>query len=832
MSANLTLAMRFLRREWRAGELRVLLFALVIAVASVTSVSFFTDRVYQALLSQASDLMGGDLVVSSDHALAPDYVALAITRQLQAVETRTFPSMVLGPKGAQLAMLKAVQTGFPLRGTLRVTDAPFAPDRVADGIPKLGTVWVEPRVITALGVKTGDTVTLGAKTFTVAAVLTGEPGRGGDLFNIAPRVLLNLDDLAATQLVQPASRVGFALLLAGPVPIIADYRLMVEAKAERGVSAQGVQDARPEIRVALDRAGRFLSIAALSSVILAGVAIALAARRFARRHLDSSAVMRCLGASQQTIARIFAYQMLVLGVAGSLLGCLLGYFAHLALVAALGSLVGVDLPAPSFLPAGVAFTTGIATLIGFAMPPLLQLKNVPALRVLRRELGALGAPGKLTYGLGLSVLAGLMFWQAGDVKLGAYVVGGTLVALVLLVLIALGMVSALRVLRGRPGSSWRFGLTNIARRSAGSVVQVVAFGLGIMALMLLTVLRGELLDEWQKTLPEDTPNRFLINIQPAQIDELKKFFADNGVKAPDFYPMIRARLEAINDKIVNTTTLQDERARRLAEREFNLSWADTLPKDNRIVEGKWWSPPDYNKPLLSIEEGIAKTLGINQGDRLTYSVAGEKFTGEVASVRAVEWDSFRANFFVMGAPGFLNNFPATYMTSFYLNGDRHQLLNDLLQRYPNVTVIDVAVIMAQVRSIVDRVTMAVEYVFLFTLAAGLVVLYAGIQATQDERLLENAILRTLGGSRRQIMQALAAEFGALGALAGLMATALAAILAYVLATQVLNVPYHISPILWILGVLGGTLGVGLAGVLGSRHVVSQPPLATLRRVTA
>ena len=831
MSVNWLLAFRFLRRDWRAGELRVLLAALIIAVAAVTSVSFFTDRVYQGLLSQANDLMGADLVLSSDHGFPASYLEQARKRDLRSVQTLTFPSMVLGPNGAQLAMLKAVESGFPLRGHLRVADEPFAPDRVAVGVPKPGTVWLEPRVLTALGVKVGDTVTLGAKQFSVAAVLTGEPGRGGDVFSIAPRAMLNLEDLAATQLVQPASRVNFSLLFAGPTLAIADYRQMVESLAERGVSAQGVQDARPEIRVALDRAGRFLSIAALSSVILAGVAVALAARRFARRHLDACAVMRCLGATQQTIARVYAYQMLTLGTVGSLLGCLLGFIAHLALVAVLGSLVGVDLPAPSWAPAGVAFVTGIATLAGFALPPLFQLKNVPALRVLRRELGALGTPGVLTYGLGLLALAGLMFWQAGDVKLGGYVVGGTVAALLILVLIALGMVSALRVLRGRPGSSWRFGLTNIARRSAGSVVQVVAFGLGIMALLLLTVLRGELLDEWQKTLPENTPNRFLINIQPAQVPELKRFFAENAVDQPEFFPMIRARLEAINAKPVNSNSFQDERARRLAEREFNLSWSAALSPDNRIVGGHWWTDAEQGRALLSVEDGIAKTLSINLGDKLTYSVAGEKFTGEVASIRTVEWDSFRPNFFVLGVPGFLDNLPATYMTSFYLGGERHTLLNTLLQRFPNVTVIDVAAIMAQVRAIVERVTLAVEYVFLFTLAAGVMVLYAGIQATQDERMLENAILRTLGGSRKQIMQALAAEFGALGALSGLMATGLAAVLAYVLATQVLNVPYHLSPLLWVYGVVGGALGVGLAGVLGSRKVVSQPPLTTLRRVT-
>ncbi|MCL5669337.1 MAG: ABC transporter permease, partial [Gammaproteobacteria bacterium] len=503
-----------------------------------------------------------------------------------------------------------------------------------------------------------------------------------------------------------------------------------------------------------------------------------------------------------------------------------GYAAHGLFTDVLGRFIATPLPPPSLRPALSGFIIGLVTLLGFALPPLLALKNVPAFRVLRRELG-LPMRGVSAYLLGIWLLSGLMIWQAGDFMLGIYIVAGTLATLALLALVAWLLVRGLALLRTRVGVAWRFGLANIARRPASSVTQILAFGAGIMGLLLLTLVRGDLLASWQESLPGDAPNRFIINIQAGQLPALRDFFVQQAMPAPEFYPMVRGRLVSINDKPVSPADYKDERAAHLAEREFNLSWMERLPADNRIIAGEWWQG-DVSANLLSVEEGIATTLGVKLGDTLSYNVAGETFTAQVTSLRKVDWDSFHVNFFVIATPHALKDYPASYITSFYLPEPGQALLGALVKSFPNLTVIDVAAIMTQVRAIIERVTLAVEYVFGFTLLAGFVVLYAALQATRDERLQDTALLRTLGARRRQLVAGLAAEFLLLGALAGLMAAFAASVLAYVLAERVLHLPYGFNVWIWLTGLAGGGAGVALAGVLGMLPATRHPPIATLR----
>lgn len=823
------LPLRMLRREWRAGELRLLLIALTVAVASVTSVAFFTDRIAQALTRQANELLGADLVVVAKHPL-PDTLAQAAARlNLKRAHTVTFLSMAVAGEDNQLAEVKAVSNAYPLRGQLRIAERPFAAGTITREVPAPGTVWLEPRLMTQLALRVNDTLSLGAAQFRVAAVLVQEPDRGGDFFSIAPRLLMNLRDLPATQLLQAGSRVSYRLQVAGAAQAVENFRAYLTTRLGPGERMEDVQNARPEVRAALERAQQFLGLAALVSVLLAGVAVAGAARRFSARHMDDCAVLRCLGATQGFIVHTYVSQMLWLGLLAGLFGCALGYLAQTVLADVLGSLVAAQLPAPSWRPVVFGLLVGLITLLGFGVPPLLALKDVPALRVLRREAGGSRPQSLGIYALGLALLTGLMFWQAGDVKLGAYLVLGIAAALAMLAALAWALVRALQLFKAR-GVVWRFGLAGIARRAAGSIVQIVALGLGIMALLLLTLVRGDLLTSWQGSLPAEAPNRFIINIQPGQVQPLRAFFARHGFAAPALYPMVRGRLTHINTRPVTPAVYQDERAARLVEREFNLSWMADLPSDNQVLAGQWWNKHDYGKPLFSVEQGIADTLGIKLGDTLTYSIAGAEMSGRVASLRKVDWDTFRVNFFVIGAPGTLDNYPASYITSFYLPEQRYALLDDLVTNFPNVTVIDVAALMAQVRAIIERVTLAVEYVFLFTLVAGLLVLYAAIQSTQDERLRESAILRTLGASRRQLLRGLLTEFGVLGLLAGVVAAFAASLLAYILAERVLHLPYQLNPWLWTAGALLGVLGVIAVSSLGMRAVLRQPPLCTLREL--
>lgn len=822
-------SLRMLRRDWRAGELRVLFTALLIAVASVSAVGFSADRVDRALHRQANELLGADALVAADHPLASGLAQRAQAAGLKSAQTLSFTSMALAGDRNQLVEVKAVSEHYPLRGELRIAQELYAREYAVQTVPPPGTVWADARLLSQLALKVGDEITLGAAQLRVAAVLTHEPDRGGDLFSIGPRLLMNLRDVPATQLIQTGSRIRYRLLVAGEAQQVRNFRAAVTPLG-LGEKLEGVEDARPEVRAALERAQRFLGLAALVSVLLAAVACAMAARRYTARHLDNCAIMRCLGARQAAITRIYLYQMLVLGLLASLAGCAAGYAAQVVLTGLLGQWVTVQLPPPSLLPVLTGVATGLLTLLGFVVPPVLALKGVPTLRVLRREIG-LPARGVSAYLSGAALFILLLLWQAGEVRLGLYLVASTAATLTLLAACAFALVRALALMRGRVGVAWRFGLANIVRRAAGSVAQILAIGLGLMALLLLTLVRSDLLASWQGSLPRDAPNRFVINIQAEQLTALRDFFAREKMPPPDVYPMVRGRLVAINDKSVSPAHYADPGAARMIEREFNLSWMAQLPEDNRISAGHWWrSGVAAGEHALSVEEGIAKTLGIVLNDRLTYNVAGQEFTGVVTSLRKVEWDSFRVNFFVIAAPGTLEQYPASYITSFYLPDARQPLLGALVKSFPNLTVIDVAAIMTQVRGIIERVTLAVEYIFIFTLAAGVMVLHAAIQSTQHERLRDGAMLRTLGASRRQLLSGVAAEFVVLGFLSGLVAAFAASATGYVLAGHLFHLPHHFNPWLWLMGPGLGAVGVGVAGLLGSVPVLKYPPLHTLREV--
>ncbi len=823
-------SLRALRRDWRAGELKVLVAALVIAVASITSVGFFTDRVRVAMGQQAAELLAADLAVNSTRAAPPAWTAQAGALGVQAARVANFPSVVLAGDNAQLVDVKAVSDGYPLRGQLRVADVPFGVEHPARGIPEPGTVWVDARLLGLLGLGVGGHIELGLQRFTIARVIAYEPDRGGDMFSFAPRLMMNHADLDATGLLGPGSRVSHRLLLAGEPEALAPLRGWLEAQVIEGERVLDVRDARPELKVALERAEKFLGLAALVSVVLAGVAVATAARRYASRHLDGAAVMRALGATQGFITRLHLLEMLWLGLIASLAGCLIGFAAQEVLAQLHAGLFSTRLPAPSLMPVLIGVATGLILLLGFAAPALTRLKNVPPARVLRRDLGALPASALSVYGAALAAVTALLLWQASDVRLTAYVLAGAAATLVVLTLVALALVRALSVLRARVGIAWRYGLANIARRARGSVAQILAFGLGIMVLLLLSIVRSDLLAAWQASLPPDAPNQFVINVQPQQVEPMQVFFAGHGLKGAQLYPMIRGRLTTVNGRPVSADDYADDRAKRLVEREFNLSSAEQPQDDNRIVAGRWWRADERNAEIVSVEKGLADTLGLKLGDRLGWRIADREIEVEITSLRTVEWDSFRANFFVVTPPGLLEDYPATFITSFHLPGESRELLAQLVREFPNVTLIDVDALMTKVRTIMDRVNLSIQYVFLFTLFAGLTVLYSAIQSTQDERLYESALLRTLGASRAHVLKGLAAEFVVLGLLAGVLAAFAASIAGFVLARQVFQLDYTVNAWLWVMGMGGGALGVGLFGILGARFVLNRPPLQSLREM--
>jgi putative ABC transport system permease protein len=702
-----------------------------------------------------------------------------------------------------------------------------AADQPTSRVPQSGEAWPDERLATTLGLAGGTALAVGRITVQSGPILTMEPDRGMNVFALAPRLMINLGDLAATGLIQPGSRAYYRLHLAGDAPAVAAYEAWAKDRLGRGEKIESLDNARPEIRNVTERAQRFLRLAALLAVILAAVAAALAAERYMRRHLDGCAVMRCMGASARQLLLIHGGEFLAFGLVATLAGCGVGYAVQLALQQMLDGLLATSLPPPSLLPWLHGLAVGLTLVIGFALPPLLRLRRVPTLRVLRREWSRSEPASVGAYLLGGLVLAGLMLWMAGEPRLGLIVLAGFLLALAFFALTARLLLAALGRLRpaGR-GYGWRHGLANLRRRLAATLVQAVALALGLTALLLLTVARGDLLDSWIKRVPADAPNRFVINIQPDQRAAIADFFKARGLAPPELEPMVRGRLVQINGKPVGPESFGDERAQRLVDREFNLSWATQLPAGNTVSGGRWHGAT--TGPEFSVEQGLAETLNLRLGDRLTYEIAGNRVEAIVTSLRKLDWDSMRVNFFVMSPPAVLADYPASFITSFHLPADKAGAIPELVRRFPNITVIDVAALVKQLHATIDQVARAVQLVFGFAVLAGLAVLYAALQASGDERRHELAVLRALGARSRQLSGALVTEFAALGALAGLLAGIAASLIGWGLARFAFRLDYLPQMELWLVGTLAGVVLVVIAGWLGASSMLRQSALPALR----
>jgi putative ABC transport system permease protein len=813
-------------RDWRAGELRVLAVALVIAVASVTSVAFFADRVSRGLARDAHQLLGADLVLVSDHPWKDEVRRSIEQAGLQRAEGYNFISMAFAGERNQLAGVKAVTPNYPLRGRLRVAPAPGAPDAPAALGPERGTVWLDEQLVSALGAPVGSQVRLGSAELRVAAVLTLEPERSANFFNIAPRLMMHADDLPATRLIQPGSRVWYYQYAAGDSQQIRKFEDFMQTRLERGQRIENLENGRPRVRESIERAERFLGLTALLAAVLAGVAIALGTRRFVERHLDGCAVMRCLGATQRRLVALYGLEFLLLATGACAAGALLGYLAQQAIGTALAELLRAELPLPGALPALRGFFVGVVLLLGFALPPLLQLRNVPAVRVMRREAGFKPA-GIAAYVAGAAAFSGLLIWQAGDLKLGGTVVGGFAAAVLVYFAVAWAALKLLTrpAVVARAGRRLRYGLANLRRHARGNAVQVAALALGLTALLLLSFTRNDLVDAWRRSAPPDAPNRFLVGVQPDQLEPVKGFFAAKGVAVPEFYPLVRGRLTAVNGRPVGAADYEDERAKRLVEREFNLSYMTEPPSHNRVAAGRWFEPGSRE---LSVEQGIAERLGWKLGDELTWSVGGESFTARLTSLRKLRWDSMKVNFFVIAPPRVLEGMPVSFVSAFRIEPGGERVLNELSARFPNLTIVDVAAAVRQAQEIVDQLVSAVQFIFLFALGAGLLVLYSALTATEDERRREAAVMRVYGASRAQVGGAQRVEFLAMGALAGLLATLGAAAIGELLARRVFELDLPPSAALWLAGPLAGIALLSLNAWLSARKVLRASPALTLR----
>ena len=820
---------------WRSGALNVLVFALVLAVAAITAVGFFTQRVESALNQQGGLLLGGDLAIQADHPVPTQYRALAEAANLNTVTTFEFPSMAVKDDLNQLAEIKAVEEGFPLRGDLTVGATANESGKAIQAIPKSGEVWIEPRLANLLKLKVGDAIDLGERTLVISAILLREPSRGGDMFGFAPRLMMNAQDLDSTKLIQYGSRVKYHLLVAGNPGDIQRYYAETKPKLGRGEKIEDVRNARPEIKSALEKAQQFLGLSAMISVILAMAAMLLASLPYIKQSLDTFALMRCFGASQKTVMRVISLQTLIIALFSGMLGAGIGFLGQLGLAQLASSLFLESLPTTSPLPIFSGLLASIAMMFAVALPHMWQMRELTAINILRRETFIQPLSALARFLPAILVLCVMVYWQAHDPKIATSTIFALLAICLLITALAyvlIAMIAKLFALTPQNAqlNAIKLGVEGIKRRFGLSTVQMVGFSMGLMVLMLLALIRNDLVSNWQASLPADAPNRFIINIQPEQVKGVNQFFQNAGIDNTAVFPMVRGRLISRNAQVLSGMQWKEERAKRLAEREFNLSWAATMQADNVLVAGKWWSAEDYGKPYLSLEQDLAKTLGIKLGDQLVFDIAGQPLKLTVTSLRKVEWDTMRANFFAVTPPGLLEQYPANYISSFHLPVDANDTLNNLIREYPNLTVIDIAALMLQVRNIMQRMSNTIQYVFIFSLISGAAVLYAALVATQQERIREATLMRVFGASRQQVNIAYLAEFVCIGLIAAIVASLVANGMAYYLSSRVMDIPFKFNFTLALFIMLLSALVIPFAAWFGFRKPLSQSPRQLLNSI--
>jgi len=828
MSGTILLALRFLYRDWKSGELNLLLLALLICVSSITTVAFTTDRMAKAIDRQSGELLAADFVIASNQPVAQKRAELARQLGLQTSHIEQLRSVLVVGDALQLVEVKVVDASYPLRGQLQLSNQPYGKTVVAKGSPESGHIWVEPRLLQALKLNVGDRVQLGARSFVISKVIAYEPDRGGDFFRMAPRVMLSEQDLASTRLVQPGSRVNYRLLVAGRPRQLDRFIHAVRNSPHDDEELISIRQGRPEIRFAYDRADFFLNIVALISVLLGSVATAMAAQRYSRRHVNTVAILRTLGLSQWRIFSLFSLETGVFAVLTSLLGCLLAYLAQYGLSHAMAGLIVGQLPQPGLMPVLIGTVTGLIALFGFVGPTLWLLKSTPPVRVLRRD-QAYPLFHVLFVVIFVAAIFALWVWRLGHSDVTQYLLFGALGTLLALFVVARLIVFVLKSTRGLMSVSWRYGLANLSRRGSLTAIQISAFGLGLMFILLNGLVSTDMLDGWRQTLPANAPNYFLINAQANQLDALRRFFKKHQLATPEFAPMTRGRLLSINGKPVQAKDFASPRAKRLILHEFNLSWNDRLRPGNRIIQGKWWSKDERDKPYLSLERSVAADFNLKVGDTLSFDVGGTQLSFTLMNIREVDWNSFRVNFFAVTAPGLLEKMPSNWVASLHLNPQQARSLGELVRQFPNITVIDIDVIINRIRNLMTRVATAVQYLLGFTLTIGVIIMLIALKTTEDERRQESALLHTLGARRRWILKGNLAEFALMGMIAGTIAGIAATLTGHVLARQVFKFDYTITPIPMVVGMLTGTLFISLIGLLASNKVLSQPPIATFRQ---
>lgn len=831
MTNTVIFALKALGREARAGELKILFAAIVVAVAAITAVAFFTSRVSDVFMQQADEVLAADLRLESGRPLDGNnrYTGQAQRLGLRIAHTVSFSTVLFNGENSQLTNIVGVSDRYPLRGALRIATDLEGVGVPTTALPQPGEAWADTRILSQLRVPLGASIHVGSLSVKITRVLAYRPDQGAMFSVLAPTLLLAENDIPNTHLLLEGSRATWTLLYAGAAPEISEFKAWLRNNKSAAERLVVVSESNAQLQKTLESSTRFLQLASLSTLLLAAIAVALTARRYSQRQMSTIALMKSLGASQWFVLRVTALQLFMTAFAGAAVGIGFGWVAQNALVWLLQDLIPNSIPPARLAIAGLGLAVALITLLGFALPPLLRLRNTPPARVLRETMEPAPLSNVANYSLPLLAFSGVSYLLVRDWMLIGYALCGLLIVAVIFGLAGALVVRVTAGVRGVAGVAWRYGISNIGRRGGESIVHIAAFGLGFTALLLLSVVRGELLNDWQHSFPSDTPNHFLFNISEIQIKPLNQLLASSRVVLPTYMPWVRARLVAINGVTMQKRPRElTERGRAFVEREQNLSWSLKLPQDNQVTAGEWWNEHSPSFPQVSVATEFKDELGLQLNDVLTFDVAGEIVNAPVTSIRKVRWDGFRPNFFLVFPPRVLDAMTGTFVTSLFVSQEGRKTLSQVARSFPNITVLDVGKIIDQIRVLMERAALAVQYVFVFTVLAGVMVLLSALEGSRDARLYEAAIVRALGASRRTLLTAVAVEFSVIGALAGLLASSAAAVAGWLIATKLLGIAYHFSGTLWIYGAGGGGLVVGLIGLLATRSVVSSPPSMALR----
>lgn len=828
MLNDFSLGAKLLRRDWNSGELKVLLLALIVAVTSMTSISLFIQRIDKLMLDQSGEFLGADLILQSPNNINEETTTQARKLNLSISNALSFTSVLVANEKFQLSHIKAVDGNYPLLSHIKTSIDLYGNETLQKSGPEAGEVWLVPRLFSLLDIKIGDTVELGERKLRVTNVLKHDPGQGFSFLSIAPKLLMNIKDVESTGVVQPGSRITYMLGLTGEPSNRKLFEQWLTPKLDTSQQLTGGTEGSEAINTAMDKGKQYLSLASMLSIMLSGIAIAIAANRYGERHYNQAALMRCMGSQQKNIIQIFSSQLFILGVIGCGIGCALGYVSQQVIATLLKELFNTPLPSAGITPLLSGFISGLVTLAGFSLPSLLRLQSIPPLKILRDELTPLTLSLWLVYGLAAASTIGVMWWLSGELKLTLMVLLGTIACAIALFFISSALVFVSKITLPHLSGPIKVGLQQIIRHKLQNQLQMLAIGLSLMILMLIFLIRNDLMIRWQNQLPEQAPNHFIINIQDYEVEPVKQALQKNNITTEGIYPMVRGRIIKINGKSITDDTTDKAQLDQALKRELNISWNNALQNNNQIIQGSWWPNETPGKPYISIEQGLAKRLNINIGDSLTFKIADQEISASISNIRSVQWDSFQPNFFIIFPDGVINQFPTTYISSFFLGLQNKPILNGLIKQFPGITILEIDDIMNQVKNIMQQVSTTIGYVMLFVLFAGVIVLAAAMQSNMDNRLQSAAIMRTLGAKKSFLRRSHLTEFILLGYLSGLLAVIGTEIISYFLYTHIFNLSFELHFMLWLVGPILASVLIVLISNFYMRDIIRISPNKILR----